>query len=92
MRPEDIMTNIQQTVPVSGSAESGVGALVAPTTSTDVGVEPTPQTLTPEQIFASQQEYNEVPKDNLLLQKLHLKCLIKKEWQVRECFKNLYNQ
>ena len=59
MNPQDIMTNIQQTVPVSGSAESGVGALVAPTTSTDVGVEPTPQTLTPEQIFASQQEYSE---------------------------------
>ena len=58
MRPEDIMTNIQQTVPVSGAMESGVGAFVAPTPSENVGVNPTPENLTPEQIFQLQEGYN----------------------------------
>jgi len=57
-KPEDIISNIQQTVPVIGESTQGVGALVAPTPSQQVAVEETPATLTPEQIFQSQQDYN----------------------------------
>jgi hypothetical protein len=58
MNPQDIMESIQQTVPVTGGMDTGVGALVAPTSTQGVGVPEQPQTLTPEQIFASQAEYN----------------------------------
>ena len=59
MNPQDIITNIQQTVPVTGGMQTGVGALVAPTPTTEVGIEPTQEQLTPEQIFANQEQYNE---------------------------------
>jgi len=57
--PTDIMESIQNTVPVTENIDTGVGALVASTPSQQVGVQPEINTLTPEQIFSNQQQYNE---------------------------------
>ena len=59
MKPEDIMSNIQAGVPVTAGMQTGVGALVAPTPSTEVEVSPTQEQLTPDEIFSSQQEFSE---------------------------------